>query len=72
MKIYRSNADVIRYNEAAVRVMKDTGVVVNDLYAFAFPQLKDIQIQPANVHFTPAGSEALGAEVVKAIRAQAK
>lgn len=72
MKVYRSNTNVIRYNEAALRVMKEEGVVVNDLYTFVHPQMKELQIQPANVHFTPAGSEALGAEVVKAIRAQVK
>lgn len=72
MKVYRTNADVIRYNEAALRVMKEAGIVVNDLYAFALPQMKALQIQPANVHFTPQGSEALGAEVVKAIRAALK
>lgn len=69
MKVYRNNADVIRYNEAALRVMKEMGVAVNDLYGFALPRLAELQIQPANVHFTPLGSEALGAEVVKAIRA---
>lgn len=68
MKVYRSNADVIRYNEAAIRVMKDNGIAIDDLYSFALPQLKTIQIQPANVHFTKEGSEALGQEVVKAIR----
>jgi lysophospholipase L1-like esterase len=72
MKVYRSNTNVIRYNEAALSVMKEEGVVVNDLYTFVHPQMKELQIQPANVHFTPAGSEALGAEVVKAIRAQVK
>jgi len=69
MRVFRSNADVIRYNEAAARVMKDNGVAINDLYAFALPQLKTLQIQPANVHFTPAGSQALGEEVVKAVKA---
>ena len=69
MKVYRSNADVLRYNEAAFKVMKEEGVAVNDLYAFARPRMKELQIQPANVHFTPAGSEALAAEVVKAVRA---
>ncbi len=69
MKVYRTDVDAVRYNEAALKVMKENGITVNDLYAFAKPQLKDIQIQPANVHFTPKGSEALGAEVVKAIRA---
>lgn len=72
MKVYRTNADAIRYNEAALRVMKENSIAVNDLYAFALPKLKDIQIQPANVHFTPSGSEALGSEVVKAIKAAAK
>jgi acyl-CoA thioesterase-1 len=68
MKVYRSNADVLRYNEAALQVMKEEGVAVNDLYAFARPRMKELQIQPANVHFTPAGSEVLAVEVVKAVR----
>lgn len=72
MKVFRSNPDVIRYNEAALRVMKDNQIAVNDLYAFVHPKMKELQIQPANVHFTPAGSQALGAEVVKAIQAQVK
>lgn len=69
MKVYRSNADVVRYNEAALRVMKENGVAVNDLYSLVRPRMKELQIQPANVHFTPAGSEVLAAEVVKAVRA---
>jgi hypothetical protein len=72
MKVYRKNSNVILYNEAALRVMKDNDITVNDLYTFALPQLKDIQIQPANVHFTPEGSGVLGTEVVKAIRAALK
>lgn len=72
MKVYRNNADVIRYNEAALRVMKDNNIAVNDLYTLVKPRMKELQIQPANVHFVPAGSEVLAAEVVKAIRAQLK
>lgn len=72
MKVYRTNADAIRYNEAALRVMKDNSVAVNDLYGFAMKRLSQIQIQPANVHFTPKGSEALAGEVVNAIRAALK
>lgn len=72
MKVYRTNPDVIRYNEAALRVMKDNGIAVNDLYTFAKPQLAEIQIQPANVHFTPKGSEVLAGEVVRAARAAVK
>lgn len=69
MKVYRSNADVLRYNEAAFKVMKEEGVAVNDLYSFVRPRMKELQIQPANVHFTPAGSEELAAEVIRAVRA---
>lgn len=69
MKVYRNNADVIRYNEAALRVMKDNNITVNDLYTLVKPRMKEMQIQPANVHFVPAGSEALAAEVVKAVKA---
>ena len=72
MKVYRSNADVILYNEAALRVMKDNHIAVNDLYTLVKPRMKELQIQPANVHFVPAGSEVLAAEVVKVIREQLK
>jgi acyl-CoA thioesterase-1 len=72
MKVYRSNADVILYNEAALRVMKDNSIPVNDLYALVRPRMKELQIQPANVHFVPAGSEVLATEVVKVIRAHLK
>jgi acyl-CoA thioesterase-1 len=72
MRVFRTDADAVRYNEAALRVMKENGIPVNDLYGFAKPRLAEIQIQPANVHFTPKGSEALAAEVVKAVRAALK
>ncbi|MCX6853571.1 MAG: SGNH/GDSL hydrolase family protein [Verrucomicrobia bacterium] len=69
MKVYRNNADVLLYNEAAARVMKDNNIPINDLYTLVQPRMKELQIQPANVHFIPAGSEVLAEAVVKAIRA---
>jgi acyl-CoA thioesterase-1 len=62
----RLPADVVAFNEAAARVMKARGVRVDDLYAFALPRLKEIQL-PANVHFSPSGSRALAAEVATSI-----
>lgn len=62
----RIPADVARYNEAAVRVMKENAIPVDDLYAFALPRLKEIQ-QPVNVHYTDAGYEALAAQVAASI-----
>lgn len=72
MAVYRTDADAVKYNAAALKVMKENGITVNDLYAFAKPQLMDIQRQPANVHFTDKGSEVLAGEVVKAVQAVVK
>jgi acyl-CoA thioesterase-1 len=44
----RIPADVERYNDAARRVMKDAGIPVNDLYAFALPRLAKIQLPVRN------------------------
>jgi acyl-CoA thioesterase-1 len=64
----RLPADAAKYNEAALRVMHKHGVAVDDLYAFAQPQLAEIQL-PANVHFSPAGSKQLAEAVVQSITA---
>ncbi len=52
------HTDLSVYNDPAKALMAKHGIVVNDLYAFAFPQLEKIQI-PQNVHFTSAGSAQL-------------
>ncbi|MCL5745154.1 MAG: SGNH/GDSL hydrolase family protein, partial [Acidobacteria bacterium] len=63
----RKPQDVVAYNAAALRVMQENGVAIDDLYAFALPRLKEIQ-RPVNVHFTDAGSEALAAQAAASIR----
>jgi acyl-CoA thioesterase-1 len=65
----RVQGDARRYNEAARRVMRSLGIPTSDLFAFAEPRLEEIQ-RPANVHFTPDGSQALAREVARAIRAR--
>lgn len=54
--------DASRYNEVAVNIMKEHGIIVNDLYTVVLPQLSTLQ-RPKNVHFTPQGSKALAKEV---------
>lgn len=54
------------YNAIAERVMKENGVTVNDLHAFALQKLSEIQ-QPKNVHFTPQGSAALAKQVAQTV-----
>lgn len=67
VKPYREVSDPERYNRIARKVMKEHGIAINDLYAFAKPRLQALQ-QPVNVHFNRAGSKALATQVVKAIR----
>lgn len=62
----RLPADVVLYNSRALKVMKENGVAVNDLYSYALPHLGEWQL-PVNVHFTNAGSAALGKEVARVI-----
>lgn len=64
----RLQGDGARYNVAAARVASAHGLAVNDLYAFALARLDAIQ-QPANVHFTDAGSAELATQVVASIEA---
>ncbi len=65
----RVEKDELRYNEAAVRVMRETGVAVDDLHALAAKQQGQIQL-PHNVHFTPDGYEQLADQVTASIRAK--
>lgn len=62
----RHNADVLAYNAAAKRVMDEQEIAIDDLYAFALPQLEKIQL-PNNVHFSPEGSKVLARQVAESI-----
>ncbi len=61
----------VKYNAAAVKIMNERGVVVDDLFAFCEPQLAQLQL-PQNVHFSAEGSRALAKQVALAIEAQLK
>ena len=66
----RIENDDVKYNAAAVKVMKEAGVAIDDLGASAKAHQSEWQL-PKNVHFNPAGYQALGdqvaAEIGKAI-----
>ena len=65
----RRDSDVQAYNAIAKKVMDENKIPTNDLYAHTLPKLADVQ-RPANVHFTPAGSEFLAKKVAKSIEAE--
>ncbi|MGJ8639250.1 MAG: prolyl oligopeptidase family serine peptidase [Opitutaceae bacterium] len=56
----------VRYNAAALEVMKANDIRVNDLYAFTEPHLAEWQL-PKNVHFNSPGSAALAKQVASVI-----
>lgn len=62
----RIKGDEAYYNNVARVIMAKHGVAVDDLYAFALPQLDTIQ-QPHNVHFTKEGSRQLARQVAACI-----
>ena len=64
----RFKGDEIRYNKAARKMMKENGVMINNLYARAMRKLSEIQLPNGNVHFTPEGSEYLAKKVAASIR----
>ena len=56
----------IRYNAAALKIMKARQIPVNDLFGFCEPRLAKIQY-PRNVHFNPEGCQALAKQVAAVI-----
>jgi len=58
-KPFRDPANVDRYNAAAVEIMKENEIPINDLHGDVAEKLKELQV-PVNVHFTKAGSKFLG------------
>lgn len=57
----------LEYNRVALKIMREAGIEIDDLHAYATPRSATIQL-PHNVHFTPAGSDELGAVVADKIR----
>jgi acyl-CoA thioesterase-1 len=62
----RVKSDELKYNEAALRVMKETGVAVDDLHAVVTSGPADMQL-PHNVHYTKEGYRLLAESVVASI-----
>jgi lysophospholipase L1-like esterase len=65
----RRVSDICKYNEAAVRICNQSGVQVNDLYAFIERVGASTIRSTDGVHFTDEGSRLLGKEVARVIRA---
>ena len=60
-----------KYNRVAIKVMKRNKIIINDLYSFILPRMKELQL-PNNVHFNTKGKKALGKRVADIISTQLK
>ena len=72
LELAEAGSELVRItvnNEAAARVMHTLDIPTNDLFELSKPRLRTIQL-PANVHFTPEGSQALAQEVARAVLAR--
>jgi lysophospholipase L1-like esterase len=67
----RRFAEVKAYNEAALRVMKDNGVSINDLNSAVQPHAAEY-LRPKDVHYTKEGSAFLAERVAAAIGKELK
>ena len=56
-------------NEIAVKLMKENGVAIDDLYAVVLPVQDKIQ-RPGDVHYDPEGYEVLSTAVANSIEAE--
>jgi len=63
----RVEGDEVRYNDVAVRVMKESGVAIDDLHAIVAAR-RELQ-QPENVHLTADGYRSLSEAVAASIAA---
>ncbi len=61
------NGDIDKYNLAASIVMKQKGIMINDLNHYIEPHLKVMQTEDG-CHFNPKGDAYLGAKVAESIK----
>lgn len=68
VRVDRYEADVLAYNDAAVRVARESGAAINDLFAAVMDAGRDTVLGDDGVHFSEEGSRLLGRAVAGAIR----
>ena len=68
----RKVGDDLRYNKAALAVMKKHGIAVNDLHAVMADKMDKFGVRPGDVHFKPEGSMLLAEHVAKAVKSALK
>ncbi len=65
----RFEDDAIKYNRAALTIMKKNRIRVNDLFGYMLPHWQKYQVSPGDVHYTPEGYRFLAEKVAEQISA---
>ena len=65
------NDRIIEYNNYVVPILKEMGILINDLHGVVYPNI-DQYICDDKIHLSPAGIDACAEQVVKTIREAAK
>ena len=66
----RTEADVQRYNAAAIAIMEELGVPVHDLHWVVEQGGRETMLGPDGTHYTPAGSDRLSEAVADCVLRQ--
>jgi hypothetical protein len=62
----RSFGDENEYNTIAAKIMKEEGIVINDLHGYVMPRFTELH-KPHDLHYLPAGSDFLANRVAEII-----
>lgn len=69
---YNSNSDIERFNDIAVSVLKEKGVIINDLYGTVSSDIDKYIRKDDNIHLTEEGIRVCSEQVANIIRKTAE
>lgn len=66
------NALIKEYNDAIVPILKDMGIIINDLHSLVYPNIEEFILESDKIHLTEKGIDACAKQVVNIILETAK
>ena len=69
---FATNEEIAHYNSLIVPILREKGVIINDLYSFVMENIDEYIKDDDKVHLTEAGIDACAEEVANFIREVAK
>jgi acyl-CoA thioesterase-1 len=64
----RVKGDEVIYNQVAERVMKENGILIDDLWSVVTPNFSELEYKPGNVHYKDKGYQLMAAAAVEKIK----